>query len=137
MPRPLPLDLYVEVTSADGTNYRWDANQPAGSRPTNLSFRTKTGEGFSDASLQLARRIDQDYPDLTLGDAVTIVAADGGIVYEGYVAAMPRELAGSHAISVTLTGWMSHAKDRRFQEIYVDRDVGPVGRHAARTQRLG
>jgi hypothetical protein len=123
----LPLDLYIEVTTADGTRYRWDANQLAGSLPLNLSFRTKIGEGFSDASLQLARRIDLDYADLNLGDSVSITGADGGIVYEGYVAAMPRELADSHSIGVTLTGWMSHAKDRRFQEIYVDRDIGQWG----------
>jgi hypothetical protein len=123
----LPLDLYIEVTTADGTRYRWDANQAPGSRPLNLSFRSKIGEGFSDASLQLARRIDLDYPDLNLGDAVTIRGADGGIVYEGYVAAMPRDLSDTHVIGVTLTGWMSHAKDRQFQEIYVDRDIGQWG----------
>ena len=127
MSRPLPLDLFVEVTTADGTRYRWDANQAPGSRPLNLSFHTKTGEGFSDASLQLARRIDQDYPDLNLGDTVTIVTADGGTVYEGYVAAMPRELSDRHSIGVTLTGYMSHAKDRQFQEIYVDRDASQWG----------
>jgi hypothetical protein len=127
MPRPLPLDLFAEVTTADGTRYKWDANQAPGSRPVNLSFRSKIGEGFSDASLQLPRRIDLDYPDLNLGDTVTIVGADGGIVYEGYVAAMPRELSDRHVIGVTLTGWMAHAKDRMFQEIYVDRDIGQWG----------
>jgi hypothetical protein len=123
----LPLDLFIEVTTAEGTRYRWDANQAPGSRPLNLSFRSKIGEGFSDASLQLARRIDLDYPDLNLGDAVTIRGADGGTVYEGYVAAMPRELSDRHVIGVTLTGWMAHAKDRQFQEIYVDRDIGQWG----------
>jgi hypothetical protein len=57
-------------------------------------------------------------------------------VYEGYVAAMPRELSDRHVIGVTLTGWMAHAKDRMFQEIYVDRDIGqwgemPIERRAA------
>jgi hypothetical protein len=127
MPRPLPLDLFVEVTTPDGTRYKWNANEAPGSRPINLSFRSKIGEGFSDASLQLPRRIDLDYPDLNLADTVTIVGADGGIVYEGYVAAMPRELSDRHVIGVTLTGWMAHAKDRMFQEIYVDRDIGQWG----------
>jgi hypothetical protein len=67
MPRPLPLDLFVEVTTPDGTRYKWNANEAPGSRPINLSFRSKIGEGFSDASLQLPRRIDLDYPDLNLG----------------------------------------------------------------------
>src|SRR3954465_14625021 len=102
MARPLPLDLFVEVTTADGTRYKWNANETATSRPINLSFRSKIGEGFSDASLQLPRRIDLDYPDLNLGDTVSIVGADGGIVYEGYVAAMPRELSDRHVIGVTL-----------------------------------
>jgi hypothetical protein len=127
MPRPLPLDHFVEVTTPDGTRYKWNANEAPGSRPINLSFRSKIGEGFSDASLQLPRRIDLDYPDLNLGDTVTIVGADGAIVYEGYVAAMPRELSDRHVIGVTLTGWMAHAKDRMFQEIYVDRDIGQWG----------
>jgi hypothetical protein len=120
---PIPLDLYAEITTADNTRYRWDANQAPGSRPRNLSFRSKIGEGFSDASLQLARRIDLDYPDLNLGDTVTLSAADGTVVYEGRVEAMPRDLSDSHSIGVTLAGWMAHAKDRKFSEIYVDRDT--------------
>jgi hypothetical protein len=40
---------------------------------------------------------------------------------------MPRELSDRHVIGVTLTGWMAHAKDRMFQEIYVDRDIGQWG----------
>src|SRR5881409_89571 len=127
MPRPLPLDLFAEITTAGGTTYRWDANQAPGSRPQNLSFRNKIGEGFSDATLQLARRVDLDYPDLNLGDTVTIRGADGSTVYEGYVVAFPRSLADTHSIGVTLTGWMAHAKDRMLQEIYVDREVGGWG----------
>jgi hypothetical protein len=132
----ISLDLFAEVTTADGTRYKWNANEAPGSRPINLSYRSKIGEGFSDASLQLPRRIDLDYADLNLGDTVSIVGADGSIVYEGYVAAMPRELSDRHVIGVTLTGWMAHAKDRQFQEIYVDRDVGqwgdmPIERKAA------
>jgi hypothetical protein len=124
---PLPLDLYAEVTSASGARYRWDGNQPPGSRPQNFSFRTKIGEGFSDAGLTLARRIDLDYPDLELVNSVSMVGADGSIAYEGRIEAMPRELGDSHSISVTLAGWMAHARDRKFSEIYVDRDIGSWG----------
>jgi len=124
---PIPLDLYAEVTTSSGARYRWDGNQAPGSRPQNLSFRTKIGEGFSDANLSLARRIDQDYPDLDLVQTVTLIGADGGVAYEGRVAAMPRELTDSHSIGVTLTGWMAHARDRKFTEIYVDRDIGAWG----------
>jgi hypothetical protein len=117
----IPLDLYAEVTTANGTRYKWDANQAPGSRLQNLSFRTKIGEGFSDASGQLARRIDADYPDLNLVDTVTFTGADGSVAYEGRMSAMPRDLGDTHSISVVLAGWMAHAKDRKFTEIYVDR----------------
>jgi hypothetical protein len=137
MPRPLPLNLYAEVITADSTRYRWDANQAPGSRPQNLSFRTKIGEGFSDASLQLARRIDQDYPDLNLVDGLVLTGADGSIAYEGLAAAQPRDLSDKHSIGVTATGYMALAKKRMFQEIYVDRDTNqwgdmPLERKAAR-----
>jgi hypothetical protein len=134
--RPLPLDLFVEVTASDGTKYRWDANQLPGSRPQNLSFRTKIGEGFSDASLQLARRIDLDYPDGNLVDSVAITGADGSIAYEGFVAAQPRDLSDTHSIGLTFAGWMASAKFRTFAEIYTDRDASqwgeaPIERKAA------
>jgi len=118
----LPLDLYAEVETASGARFKWDANQAPGSRLRNFSFRTKIGEGFSDANGQLARRIDQDYPDLNLVNTVTFVGADGTVAYEGRLSAMPRDLSDTHSIGVTLTGWMAHAKDKKFQEIYVDRD---------------
>lgn len=126
-----PLDLYLEVQTADGTRYKWDANQPAGSRLQNFSFGTKLGEGFSDGGGQLPRRIDLDYADLQLVQSVTAVGADGSVAYEGRLAAMPRELGDSHSIGVTLVGWMAHAKDRRFREVYVDRDLTGWGDQSA------
>jgi hypothetical protein len=130
---PLPLDLYAEVEAADGTRYNWNANaSDPGSRLRNLSFSTKIGEGFSNASGQLARRIDADYPDLNLVQMVRVAGADGDVAYEGRLAAMPRELGDSHQIGVTLVGLMAHAKDRRFSEIYVDRDMSAWGNMTAR-----
>jgi hypothetical protein len=116
----IPLDLYAEVEDASGTRYRWDHNQAPGSRLRNFSFRTKIGEGFSDGTGMLARRIDLDYPDLSLLNSITFVGADGSVAYEGRVEAMPRELSDTHSIGVTLAGWMAHAKDRKFAEIYRD-----------------
>jgi hypothetical protein len=133
----LPLGLYAEVTTADGTRYRWDANQAPGSRLRNFSFRTKIGEGFADANGQLARRIDLDYPDLGLINTVTLTGADGSVAYEGRLSAMPRDLGDTHSIGVTLAGWMSHAKDRKFSEVYIDRRLsewGPMSN--ARTANL-
>jgi hypothetical protein len=119
----LPLDLFAEVETADGTRYRWDANQAPGSRLRNFSFRTKIGDGFADANGQLARRIDLDYPDLGLINTITLTGADGSVAYEGRLSAMPRELSDTHSIGVTLAGWMSHARDKKFTEVYVDRDL--------------
>ena len=135
MIKRIPLDLYGEVTTASGTKYKWDANQAPGSRPRNFSFSTKLGEGFSNGSLQLARRIDQDYPDLNLIDNVVFTGADGSVAYEGRNSAMPRELADTHTIGVTLAGWMASAKDRKFAEIFVDGDLSSW-RAAGPTQRF-
>lgn len=123
----VPLDLFVEVTDSSGARYRWDANQAPGSRLKNFSFRTKLGEGFSDASGQLARRIDKDYPDVQLVNDISVVGADSSVAYEGRLEALPRELTDAHSLGVTMAGWMTHSKDRKFQEIYVDRDLGGWG----------
>jgi hypothetical protein len=123
----IPLDLYGEVTAPDGTRYKWDANQSADSRPQNLTFGTKIGEGFSGGGLQLSRRIDLDYPDIGLVYDVTFRGADGSTAYEGRIAANPRDLQDQHSMGVTLAGWIAHAKDRRFQEIYCDRRLDAWG----------
>jgi hypothetical protein len=122
-----PLDLYMEIEDANGTRYKLDANQAPGSRLQNFSFRSKITEGFSDASGILPRRIDLDYPDLQLGNNLIVTGADGTIVYEGRIAAMPRELGDSHSIGLTFAGHMAHARDRPFTEVYVDRDLSAWG----------
>lgn len=121
------LEHFCTITTSDGATYNWDANQPPGSRLRNLSFSTKIGEGFSLATGTLARRIDQDYPDLQLGAEIVITGADGTVVFEGRLSAMPRELGQTHNISVTFVGHMAHAKDRKFTGIYVDRALSPWG----------
>jgi len=119
-----PLDLAVEISDASGARTRWDSSDStAGNRPQGLSFNTKRGEGFAEASVTLARRIDRDYADLNLFDDVAFFGADGSIAYEGRVAAQPRSFNEGHSISVQLAGWMSHARDRPFTEVYVDRDL--------------
>jgi pimeloyl-ACP methyl ester carboxylesterase len=101
-------------------------SRPARGCRTGVTAR-RSAKGFSDGGGQLARRIDQDYPDLNLVDNLVLTGADGSIAYEGRVSAMPRDLSDTHSIGVTTAGWMAHAKDRMFQEIYVDRDVGQWG----------
>jgi hypothetical protein len=119
-----PLELAVEIVAADGTQYRWTPVSRAERIPQGISFKTKRAEGFADASLTLARRIDRDYVDLRLLDSVVISGHDGSIAYEGRVAALPRSMQATHSLSVQAVGWMAHARDRKLQEIYVDRDLG-------------
>lgn len=119
----VPLELNIQIEDAAGRTYRWGPDEIPANRLRNVSFSTKIGEGFSSAQGQLSRRIDLDYPDLGLVDTVSFVGADGTVAWEGRVSEMPRELSDTHSIGVFLTGWMAHAKDRRFTEIYVDRDL--------------
>lgn len=119
-----PLDLAVEITDAGGVRTRWDSGDSiAGNRPQDISFSTKRGDGFAEGSVTLSRRIDRDYVDLHLFDDVAIFGIDGSVAYEGRVAAQPRSFSQAHSISVQLAGWMSHARDQPFTEIYVDRDL--------------
>jgi hypothetical protein len=130
-PRP-PLALSAEVITANGARFPFGAHLEPDRRLTGLSFGTKLGEGFSDASATIARRVDRDYPDIGLVDTWAFVGADGETAYEGRLSANPRELTDHHAINVTLTGWMAHAKDRKFREVYVDRAFSSWGPPARR-----
>lgn len=121
------LDLTVQVEDANARTFRWGPDEIPENRLRNISFSTKIGEGFSSAQGQLSRRIDLDYPDLGLVDTISFIGADGTVAWEGRASAFPRELSDAHSIGVTLTGWMAHTKDRKFTEIFVDRDLGSWG----------
>lgn len=119
-----PLELHAEVVYPDGTTARWDADaREAKDVPTGITFKTQRYNGFADAQLTLNRRIDVDYPDLGLLDGLNLVGHDGSVAYEGWIGAMPRSLQSGPQIAVQVPGWMSHAKDEPFVEIYVDRDL--------------
>lgn len=118
-----PLGLSVNLTDANGVVTRLgpeDTNPE--DIPTGITWRTAR-DGFGDASMTLSRRIDRDYIDVSLLDEVEIVGADGTTAYEGRIGAAPRSFDGSHCVSLQFAGWISHAKDRQFTEIYVDRDL--------------
>jgi len=131
-----PLELAVEVTSAEGARYRWDSRaRLAQDRPRGLRFTSATMEGFKTMGCALARRIDQDFPDLHLWDEATVIGADGSIAWEGRFSGIPRSVDGRHSIAVNAVGLVANMKDRRFRETYVDSDQsgwGPVslGRRA-------
>lgn len=120
-----PLALNAEVTDANGTQHRWGSDERPEDRPQNVTFSTKRGEGFDRGGLTLPRRTDRDFPDLGLKNDVALVGAEGSVAYEGRIASTPR--SGLHSIEVQTAGWMSHARQRKFTEIYVDRDLGAWG----------
>jgi hypothetical protein len=100
---------------------------PRSRPPSGAAVPHPPGDGFSDASCTLARRIDTDYIDLNLLDDVAFIGDDGATAYEGRVATIPRSFGDMHSVTVNCAGWMAHARDRKFTEIYVDRDFGSWG----------
>lgn len=118
-----PLEIHAELVYPDGTTIRWDKDAQAKDRPTGITIRTQRHTGFADAQLALNRRIDLDYPDLGLLDGMNLIGHEGSVAYEGRIGTMPRSLQGSPQVGVQLQGWMSHAKDEPFTEVYVDRDL--------------
>lgn len=120
-----PLGLSVNVTDAGGVVSQWSSrSRNPEDRPRIGSFGSQRMQGFSTASIDLSRRIDRDYVDLHLLDDIQIIGDDGTIAYEGRIGAMPRSVDTQHTISLQAGGWMGHAKDRKFTQIYVDRDLG-------------
>lgn len=127
MARP-SLDLTVSITDAGGRQHQWGPSAKiAGDVPKGLSFSTKRGDGFATANVSLSRRIDQDYVDLGLLREVVVTGTAGDVAYEGRVNSMPRSMGTTHEVAVSAVGWMAHAKDRKFQENYVDRDLSHWG----------
>ena len=125
MRRPPSTTISVEIEKANGVSCRLDANAPkASDRPTGITWRTQRGDGFADGSFRLRRDVLRDYPDLVIGDTARFISGNGQVYYDGYVAGLPREIGADGSwVQVPLAGWMSSAKDRRFREIYVDRDT--------------
>lgn len=118
-----PLALSVNLTDASGAVTRLGSEDTNPEDvPTNISFRTAR-DGFADASMTLNRRIDRDYIDVNLLDEIELVGADGTTAYEGRIGAAPRSFDGQHSVSLQFAGWIAHARDRQFSEIYVDRDM--------------
>lgn len=135
MNRP-PLGLSVEVTDTAGAVTQWQAqdNDPE-NRPRGLTFSSQRMQGFASASIDLARRIDRDYVDVHLLDDLKIVGDDGSIAWEGRVTAIPRSVDTAHSLNLQASGWMGHARDRKFTGIYIDRDLSQW-QPGSRTEQL-
>lgn len=118
------LELAVEVVKPDGRRYLWDAHGYAEDVPTGVGFSTKRQEGFSTFSCTLARRGDEDHPDIELRDELNVLSASGDVVWEGRVTAAPMSLDDDGwSIDVQATGHIAALKDRKFVDVFVDRDV--------------
>lgn len=118
------LALSVEVETASGRRYLWAPESLSSDDvPVDLDFRTQRGEGFADGGVTLHRRIDQDWPDLSLIDTIRFIGPDGSVAYEGQHIRNPRSVADGHSIQLEVGGWMKHATHRTFQEVYADRSA--------------
>jgi hypothetical protein len=129
------LGLSAEIRTPEGAGMTWDSHARAEERPRAISFSTRRGEGFGNASLTLSRRVDREYVDLGLLDELVLYGEDGSTAFEGRLASSPRSLSDTHTIAPQFVGWMAHARDRKATQIYVDRDVSAwvgmtVGRRA-------
>jgi hypothetical protein len=123
MVRP-PLGLIPEVVDPNGTRYRWDSVS-ARDTPQSFGFRTLRGTGFADMpGLTLARRIDQDYADVQLLHDFNLIGEEGSVAYEGRISADPRSFDAGHTITPQAVGWMAHAQDEKFADVFVDSDFG-------------
>lgn len=119
-----PLELSVEIETADGQGFVLDGQGPAKDRPRGISFGSQRGDGFAEAGCSFARRGDLDYPDLNLLDKVTFRGADGEIAYQGYHSANPRGSEEGPAIELSLDGPMTLGRDRPIQFLGVDSELG-------------
>jgi hypothetical protein len=121
----IATDLVVVVTDADGNTKTLDSDAPdPADRPRGIQFGTQIQSGFYTGGWSLRRAIDRDNVDLSLGDDVKIIGTNGDTAYEGFVQALPRSMdENGHTLNVTTAGWMAHASDRPFTEIFVDRDM--------------
>jgi hypothetical protein len=116
-----PLGLSVVAIAADGSEtIWWSGDRRAYNRPQQGTFRTRVGEGFSDGSFNLVRRIDRDWNDLSLYNTILVFGDDGRTAYEARVGGTPRSSQNGHSISVQTAGWMAHAADAKFRQVFVD-----------------
>lgn len=121
--RKPPLDLDVEVETTAGT-FRLASDDPkASNRPSNMSFTTLRGNGFSNGSLQLNRQIFRDYPDVNLLDTWRMIGRQGEVAYEGRLHSDPRTNSPSQTLNVELVGWMSYLTSRKISPLIIDRTL--------------
>lgn len=119
-------ELTAVVTDKDGNAKTLDSNASnPGDRPRGMQFSTQQGSGFYTGGFNLSCALDDERDDIHLLDDVRFVTSDGSVVYEGFVAAMPRstDTDGQGTLTVTLAGYMATASGDPFRMVFVDRDL--------------
>lgn len=124
-----PLELYGEITTPGGAaQRRWTGRRPnPEDRATAVRFRTARMTGFVDGSCVLRRRDDVDWPDLRLLSQFSLVGFDGRAAFEGRLGTRGASTGDAFTIQPSAVGWMAHAKDRRFTQVFIDRALGRWG----------
>lgn len=118
------LELSASVRGPGGQRFRLAPDaRAAGDRPLDLSFTTEAGEGFNTGQVTFSRPYDQEFPDLSLLNELT-VEGSAGIAYEGRIVGVPRSLgSGGPEVRIDCEGWMGHARQRPFTDLFIDRDL--------------
>jgi hypothetical protein len=119
-----PLELHVEIETPDGATVKLHAGAPEpGDRPQGMSCSTARYDGFKTGSFTLHRRIDRTWNDLRLFNIVRFISATGDVVFEGQIVGLPRSTGTPPTWTVQCAGLMANARDRKFQMVFVDRDI--------------
>jgi hypothetical protein len=120
-----PLRLGVEVTAIGGGAFRWGLDEhDASNVPNGLSFSTTMPGGFDQASCELARRPNYDYPDLQEFETVTVYGVGGEVAWQGRLESVPRSSGQQVSITPGMVGWQAHLDDNKSAKmIYLDCDL--------------
>lgn len=104
----------MEVETAEGQTYRWDANaRRPEDRPTGIQFGRKIMEGDANGGCVLGRFPGDQYPDLGLYDTLRAVTLDGEPTWEARIARLAGDTDAEKArIGVVAGSWMSHGRDQ-------------------------
>lgn len=131
-------ELTVVVTDRNGITKTFGSDEPGpADRPQGITFGSQLASGFYTGGFTLSCAIDDERDDLHLLDDVRIITQGGDIVYEGFIAAMPRATSGDGqgTLTITTAGYIATAQGQPFTAIFIDRDLSAWG-EASIAQRI-
>lgn len=108
---------------------RWGPDADAvGDIPRGLTFTTSDPGGFKDSTAALSRRIDQDWPDLSLLRDIRYYGAGNRTAWEGRLQETPAHHGDDYTISPGAVGHVVELDDDpSFAEIYIDSELSKWG----------